>query len=365
MNQVAIQKQDAPKEIKLHEDIEQRTAQFHAALPAHIPVERFKRVLMTALGNNPTLVRADRRTMFMSAMKAAQDGLLPNGIEGALVIYKTKVKDGSGGEQWVDAVQWMPMIAGIRKKVRNSGEISTWEVHAVYSKDEFDYMLGDEPRIHHKPILGGDRGDLIAAYSIATLKTGEKSREIMSAQEIRNIWKTSSKNKDKSGNPTGPWKDHEAEMFRKTVARRHSKVLPMSTDLDDLMRRDDALYNMTPATDNNITLPPVADTPRPKLADFLPEAVANEQVDEDGVIIEKEQNRPASTQGDDEKVAALDPASEGAATDSRTMKEKAFAEGQSHAGEGRSLRAMPPLYREDEVLSDAYAEGFNSNVVSA
>jgi hypothetical protein len=29
-------------------------------------------------------------------------------------------------------------------------------------------------------------------------------------------------------------------MARKTVARRHSKVLPMSTDLDDLIRRDDS-----------------------------------------------------------------------------------------------------------------------------
>ena len=246
-------------------------------------------------------------------MKAAQDGLLPNGIEGALVIYKTKIKDG-GGEQWVDAVQWMPMIAGIRKKVRNSGEISTWEVHAVYSKDEFDYMLGDEPRIHHKPALGGDRGDLIAAYSIATLKTGEKSREIMSAQEIRRVWSTSSKNKDKSGNPTGPWKDHEAEMFRKTVARRHSKVLPMSTDLDDLIRRDDALYDMSPAKDNNITLPP-AEAPRPQLSDFntqIPAETsaqndgtppATEQVDEDGVVTDEYGPPDAYSDGEAARVA--------------------------------------------------------------
>ena len=41
----------------------------------------------------------------------------------------------------------------------------------------------------------------------------------------------------------GPWVDWWEEMARKTVLRRLSKRLPMSTDLDDLIRRDDALYD--------------------------------------------------------------------------------------------------------------------------
>ena len=40
MNQTI--KQENPL-IKLHEQLETRTSQFAAALPAHIPVERFKR----------------------------------------------------------------------------------------------------------------------------------------------------------------------------------------------------------------------------------------------------------------------------------------------------------------------------------
>jgi recombination protein RecT len=249
--------------ISLHDQLEKRTSQFQAALPAHIPKERFVRVLLTAVQNNPTLAAADRQTFFNSAMKAAQDGLLPDGREGAMVIYKTKVKEG-GREFWVDAVQWMPMIGGIRKKVRNSGEIETWDAHCVYENDAFEFELGDSPYIKHKPALSGDRGKIIAAYSVATLKSGEKSREVMSIDEIMAVWRKSSKQKDKEGNPTGPWKDHLGEMCRKTVARRHSKVLPMSTDLDDLMRRDDDLYDMEGASDKAVQ----PSAKRPQIADF-------------------------------------------------------------------------------------------------
>lgn len=261
MNEVAT-KQPNPL-VVLHDQMERRTTQFAAALPAHIPTERFKRILLTAVQNNPSLATADRQSFFNSAMKAAQDGLLPDGREGAMVIYKTKEKDG-GREYWLEKVQWMPMVAGIRKKVRNSGEIETWDAHCVYEKDAFDFELGDSPFIKHKPALGGDRGKIIAAYSVAVLKSGEKSREVMSIDEIMAVWRKSSKQKDKDGNPTGPWKDHLGEMCRKTVARRHAKVLPMSTDLDDLIRRDDDLYDMEGASDK-------AQMPaekRPQLVDF-------------------------------------------------------------------------------------------------
>lgn len=240
--------------VTLHYQLEKRTAQFNAALPGHIPVERFKRVVLTAIQHNPALASADRQTLWNSAMKAAQDGLLPDGREAALVIYKTKIKDGAR-DIWIDAVQYLPMIAGVRKRVRNSGEIATWEVNLVHEKDAFNFELGDEPFIKHKPFLAGDRGKIIAAYSVAVLKGGEKSREVMMIHEIERI-RQLSKAKDK-----GPWTDHYGEMCRKTVAKRHAKVLPLSTDLDDLIRRDDNLYDFDEARQGD-------KAERPKLSDF-------------------------------------------------------------------------------------------------
>ncbi len=206
-------------------ELDTMVPQFGSALPAHISADRFARVLMTAVQNNTDLLaKADRRSLWNAAMRAAQDGLLPDGREGAIVLYGAQAT-------------WMPMIAGLRKKVRNSGELATWEVHVVHANDAFEYELGDDPFIRHKPTLQ-EPGPVVAAYSIATLKSGEKSREVMSVAAINKVRDVS-----KAKN-SGPWVQWYEEMCRKVVARRHSKVLPMSTDLDDIIRRDDDLYNV-------------------------------------------------------------------------------------------------------------------------
>ncbi len=207
--------------VPFRDQLAQQAGQFSAVLPSHIPVERFQRVVMTAVQNNPKLLEADRRSLWNSAMRAAQDGLLPDGREGAMVLFK-------------NVVQWMPMVAGIRKKVRQSGEIATWDAYVVHAKDAFEFELGDDPFIKHKPSMDADPGKVIAAYSVATLKSGEKSREVMTVAQIEKV-RAVSRAKD-----NGPWVSWYEEMCRKTVIRRHSKSLPMSTDIDEIIRRDEA-----------------------------------------------------------------------------------------------------------------------------
>jgi recombination protein RecT len=205
-------------------DVEKMEGQFKMALPAHIPVERFARVVMTAVGSNPDLLRADRTSLLEASLKAAQDGLLPDGRDGALVIYGQKV-------------QWMPMIAGILKKVRNSGELLSISAYVAHEKDKFFYRLGDDETIEHEPFLDGDPGKPRIVYAVAKTKDGGTYREVMTVAEVEKIRQVS-----KAKN-AGPWTQWWGEMARKTVLRRLAKRLPMSTDLDDVIRRDDALYD--------------------------------------------------------------------------------------------------------------------------
>jgi recombination protein RecT len=243
--------------------IEKMAPQFKAALPAHVSVERFIRVTLTAVQTNPNLLNADRRTLFAAATKAAQMGLLPDGREGAIVTFK-------------DQAQWMPMVAGIMKLVRNSGEISTWSVQAVYENDNFDFCLGDEEHITHKPSLS-NRGKLIAVYSIVSMKDGEKSREVMSVEDVNAI-----RARSRSGN-SGPWQTDFAEMAKKTVVRRHSKRLPLSTDIDGVIKEDDELFMPEPAQQEaaQAAEAPAAPKRASRLQKVAEQAPAS---DDDGVI---------------------------------------------------------------------------------
>jgi recombination protein RecT len=222
--------------VALRNDLEKMKEQFQFALPAHIPPARFIRVVMTAVQNNPKLLKCSRTSLFNACMKCAQDGLLPDGHEAALVPFGD---DPDSGQSKADIAQYIPMIAGIRKKVRNAKILTDWNVQVVQQGDAFDYQLGDDPFIAHKPSpTGGRTRPVLFAYSIATYPDGTKSREVMNADQIRDV-------QSKAKAKRGPWSDpiFYPEMCRKTVAKLHAKQLPMSTDLDTVLRRDDELYD--------------------------------------------------------------------------------------------------------------------------
>src|SRR5262245_22061972 len=122
-----------------------RRAQFAAALPEHMPADRFMRMALTSYLVNPDLQRCEQRSLYNALMRCAQDGLWPDGREAALVVFRDKSRG--------PIATYMPMIGGLRKKARNSGEIVTWECYVVQENDFFDYALGDNPHIEHKPTL--------------------------------------------------------------------------------------------------------------------------------------------------------------------------------------------------------------------
>ena len=202
-------------------ELAQYEPQLAAALPSHIPVERFKRTFITAINSNPDLARLDRRSLFTSLVKCAQDGLMPDGREAALVAFGNRAT-------------YLPMVAGVIKRMRNSAELSSISAHVVYERDAFEYVLGDDERITHKPAIG-ERGKPVGAYAIAKLKTGETQREFMSIDQIEAVRKVS-----RAAN-NGPWVAWWDQMARKSVIKRLAKFLPMSADDREFLRRDDEI----------------------------------------------------------------------------------------------------------------------------
>lgn len=203
--------------------------QFKMALPAHIPPERFIRIVQTAVSTQPGLLSADRTSLFGACMSLAQQGLLPDNREAALVLFGSKVTA-------------MPMVAGILKKIRNSGELSSITAQIVHEHDEFQYWVdADGEHLSHRPKVFGDRGKEIGVYALAKTKDGAVYIEVMTTQQIESVRKVS-RSKD-----TGPWAGpFQHEMWKKTAIRRLSKRLPMSTDLETAINTDDEMFQPAP-----------------------------------------------------------------------------------------------------------------------
>lgn len=199
------------------------------ALPPQIPSAKFIRVAQTAVRLKPELAGLDRQSLWAAFHNCAADGLIPDGREAAIVPFKGKAA-------------YMPMIQGICKKARNSGEIKSIVAMVVHQRDEYDHWI-DETGEHFKHrIARGDRGEPILTYAFCQTKDDGVFFEEIDMDQMKAIEKMSRA-------ADGPWKGpFKTEMMRKSALRRLLKYrVPSSTDLDEIIRRDDELYDTTTA----------------------------------------------------------------------------------------------------------------------
>jgi recombination protein RecT len=203
------------------------------ALPSNVSEDAFRNAAIIAVQDNPTILSCDPQSVFKSIRTLAAAGLVPDGREAALVPFYTKE-----GRK----CQAMPMVFGLIKMVRRSGEVSDIRAHIVYQNEvdqgRFEYVVGDSESLRHEPILFGEKGPAVAAYAIANLKDGGIVREFMDLDQIEKVRRASSaqKIKDQGGKyvtaatPIGIWADWWDEMVKKSVIRRLCKRLDMSSE---------------------------------------------------------------------------------------------------------------------------------------
>lgn len=216
---------------------------------------KFLRVVKNAILRDPEIAEASTQSVYLECMKAINDGLLLDGREAALTRFKVNKRrqvNGRWEDNWIVEVVYIPMVAGIMKRVRASGEIKAWTVELVYMQEyeqgRFEYRAAPDPMIRHEPIIVGERGEVVAAYSAVKLVDGSHHYEVMTKAQLDAIKaRTKSRKKKRVNNQeveeiTGPWATDVEEMYRKTVIRRHAKRLPVSSSVLDVANRVDALY---------------------------------------------------------------------------------------------------------------------------
>lgn len=204
------------------------------ALPSHITPERMTNIALTVIRSNPALLECSVPSLLGAVVQAAQLGLEPGLIGHCYFVPFNNKKKVNGKDVWQKDVQFIIGFRGMIDLSRRSGHMKNIYAYTVHENDEFEYELGLEPKLHHKPAIG-DRGQLIYVYGVAHFKDGGYHMEIMSRDEVDAI-----RSRSKSGQ-YGPWQTDYEEMAKKTVIRRMFKYLPISIEIQDNITKDETI----------------------------------------------------------------------------------------------------------------------------
>lgn len=215
------------------------------ALPSNVSMDAFRNAAVVAVQDNPGILNCQPDSVFRAIRKLAGAGLVPDGREAAIVPFKGQATA-------------MPMVSGLRKIARNSGEIASLWDEVVYEGETLKLWVEEgEKKFDHVQADGSPLdaltrgGEVVGAYAVAKLKDGTVEFLSMNRQAIEKR-RLASANQRGKAQPDGIWKDWYEEMARKTVVRALCNKLPMSAeDVRRIMAEDDAnevqLRDVTPS----------------------------------------------------------------------------------------------------------------------
>lgn len=205
------------------------------ALPKHIDPDRMLRIATTALRTTPDLALCTPASFVGCVMQAAQLGLEPNTPLGHAWLIPRKNKRLEAGQRECT------LIIGYQGQIelsRRSDMVGPIYAHVVREGDFFDYGLGTDPYIKHKPSDDIKREEKPITHVYAVARGRDKSDE--SQFEVLTKAQIEARRQRGAAADEGPWiTDYEA-MCKKTGARALWKWLPKSAEMARAEALDDA-----------------------------------------------------------------------------------------------------------------------------
>jgi recombination protein RecT len=223
--------------------IQQSVKELGKALPSHMSPERLVRIALTTLRLNPELYKCTPESFLGALFQSAQLGLEPN-IEGQAYIlpFNNRRKVGNDYTTMKEAQFQIGYKGYVELFFRHQSSVSL-SMEIVRANDEFDYALGTDGHIQHKPALK-DRGEVIGYYAVATLQGGAKVFKFMSKDDCMEHGKKYSKCYDKNKGEFyqyTPWNTNPDAMCLKTVLMQLMKLLPKSIEIQRAMAMDETV----------------------------------------------------------------------------------------------------------------------------
>ena len=155
---------------------------------------------------DPKLQTCDPLVLVEACEKAANDGLLLDGRQAALVVFNDRNRG--------PIAQYMPMYQGLMFRAYRSGLIDSWNVHVVYENElkvdpelgrpRFLHQIDGVERIIHTPMYA-DLGKPVLVYSAVKLRgANSMNYDVMTIARMVEIAKSNRKNVDQQRQPDRP-----------------------------------------------------------------------------------------------------------------------------------------------------------------
>lgn len=201
------------------------------ALPSGKCIERFQKIALTAFNSNQKLQNCEPMTFISAIMHCAQLGLEPNTPLGQAYLIPQNING-------LDRVQFQIGYKGLLELSYRSGKIKTLYAHEVRENDDFDIDYGLVQKLTHKPLLAGNRGDIIGYYAVYHLEPSGYSFVFMTKDEVINHSNKYIKNIEES-----IWQREFDSMAKKTVIKKLLKYAPLSTEMQRAVIFDESVKN--------------------------------------------------------------------------------------------------------------------------
>mgnify|MGYP003607537859 CR=1 FL=1 len=197
--------------------------QMALALPKHLTADRMARLALTAFSTNPNLQACSPNSIAASIMTASILGLEPgvNG-QGFLIPYGQNC-------------QFVPGWKGLVDIANRSGRATVW-TGAVFDGDDFDYALGDNPFVRHRPGDEDDPTKMTHVYAIG--RVNGSNWPVIEVWTMRKIWKHRDQY-NKVGKRHYSFRDQEM-YARKVPLLQVLKYMPSSIELSNALAASNA-----------------------------------------------------------------------------------------------------------------------------
>jgi recombination protein RecT len=258
------------------------------ALPKHMSAERISRIALTCIRINPDLLNCTPESFLGALFTSAQIGIEPIAGRGYLLPFYNKRKT-SDGWKTVREVQFILGYKGVIELFYRHSKAIKIDWGIVKEKDEFDYELGTNAYLRHKPAKL-DRGNVVGYWSMAELKGGGKPFMYISKDDAIDHGLRHSKTVNKDGEfiSTSPWVTDTDSMCLKTVLVQLAKLLPLSVELQRAIDTDetsrDFREQLSASAENVLDIPDTTqwvESEEVKADDPKPEEQPEEKVSED------------------------------------------------------------------------------------